>query len=311
MERNLTESRMIVPLSPLRLNLLVLHFTTDSLVYWLKCKTHMTTGVLSKHPILVLDAAVQTQHITNHLVKVPVTVQSSLLVFGFFHLFRQNGSQHWQKCLWKGMKAPSVSPAGSWQISMSTSWISPIGQPNYLSYFKLSSTYQHCSPHFWCDRNNCILQSAISKCCHIFSNGISHVAFKEISFWQRGPGFSVQNSCVMHVKKVVDGDGATCILWAHYQCLEIHQGYLCQRYPWCISRHWYIPKIPAVGVCSNMKTYKWGQDSRCSSLCNNQSGGRGLKNPENGPLFFQFSIIQAKQWPNRSLLRHFCSEALQ
>ena len=106
---------MIVPLSPLRLNLLVLHFTTDSLFYWLKCKSHMTIGALTKHPSLVLDAVVQTQHITNHLVKVPVIlmVQSSLLVFGYFHLFRQNGSQHWQKCLWKGMKAPSVSPAGS------------------------------------------------------------------------------------------------------------------------------------------------------------------------------------------------------
>ena len=49
---------------------------------------------------VVLDAAVQTQHIKNHLVKIPV--KSSLVVYGYFHLFRHNGSQHWWKCLWKG-----------------------------------------------------------------------------------------------------------------------------------------------------------------------------------------------------------------
>ena len=43
---------------------------------------------------------------------------------------------------------------------------------------------------------------------------ISHVAFEESSFWQRGPGVSVQNSSVMHVENVVDGDWATFILWA-------------------------------------------------------------------------------------------------
>ena len=81
---------------------------------------------------VVLDAAVQTQHITNHLVKVPVILmlQSSLLLWGYFHLFRQNGSQHLGKCLLKGMKEPSVSPwtTGSWQVLASASWISPIGR---------------------------------------------------------------------------------------------------------------------------------------------------------------------------------------
>ena len=58
----------------------------------------MTTLVPSKHLILfILDAAVQTQQITDCL-------QTSLLVFGYFHLFRQNGSQHWWKCFWKGIK---------------------------------------------------------------------------------------------------------------------------------------------------------------------------------------------------------------
>ena len=44
--------------------------------------------------------------------------------------------------------------------------------------------------------------------------GISHVAFNELSFWQPGPGVSIQNSSVMHVEKVVDGDRATFIMWA-------------------------------------------------------------------------------------------------
>ena len=85
---------------------------------------------------VVLDAAVQMQHITNHLVKVPVIliVHSSLLVFRYFHPFRQNGSQHWWKCSWKGMKESSVSPwtTGRLQVLTSVSWISPIGQPKYF-----------------------------------------------------------------------------------------------------------------------------------------------------------------------------------
>ena len=82
----------------------------------------------------VLDAASQTQHITNYLVKVSfiLIVQSSLLVLGYFNLFRQNGSQHLWKCSWKGMTELSVSPwtTGSRQVLTSASWISPIGQPN-------------------------------------------------------------------------------------------------------------------------------------------------------------------------------------
>ena len=100
----------------------------------LKCKTHMTTCVLSKasnsnalavhtlsivpHPWLkgrthdlpswvcsshcrfaidVLDAAVQTQNITNHIVKnlVLLMVQSSLFVFGHFLVFGHVRSQQW------------------------------------------------------------------------------------------------------------------------------------------------------------------------------------------------------------------------
>ena len=110
------------------------NFTTDSQCYWLKCKPHMTARVLSKRFFVVHDAVVQTQHITNHLVKVPLIlmVQSSFLVLGYFYLFRQNGSQHWWKCLWKGMKEPSASPwtTGSWQVLTSASSISPFGQPN-------------------------------------------------------------------------------------------------------------------------------------------------------------------------------------
>ena len=51
---------------------------------------------------IVLDAAVQ--HITNHLVKVPVIlmVQSSLLVFGSIDLFRQNGFLTLAKMLMEG-----------------------------------------------------------------------------------------------------------------------------------------------------------------------------------------------------------------
>ena len=98
----------------------------------LKCKTQMTSSVPPRYPILwqflstgqntplkvglmtylhqassvgsyhfsfaiiVLDAAVQTQHITNHIVKVPVIlmVQSSLLVLKHFLVFGQNRSQH-------------------------------------------------------------------------------------------------------------------------------------------------------------------------------------------------------------------------
>ena len=44
--------------------------------------------------------------------------------------------------------------------------------------------------------------------------GISHVAFEEPSFWQPGPGDFVQNSSVMHVEQVVDGDRETFIMWA-------------------------------------------------------------------------------------------------
>ena len=96
---------------------------------------------------VVLDSAVQTQHITNQLelVKVPVIlmVQSlSFCVFGYFHLFRQNGSQHWWKCWWKGMKEPSLSPwTGSWQVLESTSWISSIGQPSKLGCFSTSTKF--------------------------------------------------------------------------------------------------------------------------------------------------------------------------
>ena len=60
-------------------------------------------------------------------------LQSSLLLWGYFYLFRQNGSQHLWKCLLKGMKEPSVLPwtTGSWQVLASASWISPLGQPKY------------------------------------------------------------------------------------------------------------------------------------------------------------------------------------
>ena len=38
----------------------------------------------------------------------------------------------------------------------------------------------------------------------------SHIASKERSLWQRDPGVSIPHSGVMHVKKVVDRDRATC-----------------------------------------------------------------------------------------------------
>ena len=62
----------------------------------------------------------------------------------------------------------------------------------------MSSIHQHRFPHFRCDRNYCILQSTISKCratagiSSPMGFGISHVALTEPSFWQRGPGVSVQ-----------------------------------------------------------------------------------------------------------------------
>ena len=125
---------------------------------------------------VIFDHAIQTQHIII-LWKFPsYWLCSSLLVLGYFHLFKQNDSQNWWKCWWKGMKKPSVSPwtTGSWQVLTSASWISPIGQPNQLCYSNepkiLSSIHRHHYPHFRCNRDVCILQKALSKCRHIFSN---------------------------------------------------------------------------------------------------------------------------------------------
>ena len=44
--------------------------------------------------------------------------------------------------------------------------------------------------------------------------GISHIVLKELSFWQCCPEVSVQNSSVVHIEIVVDGDWETFILWA-------------------------------------------------------------------------------------------------
>ena len=103
-----------------------------------------------------------------------------------FHVFGQNSSQHWWKCSWKGTKKLSVSPwtTGSWQVLTSTSWISPLGQPNqhcYSNELKILS-----SIHFPCDRDFCILQSAISNGRHIFSNRLWSYAFQKGCWWRLG-----------------------------------------------------------------------------------------------------------------------------
>ena len=82
------------------------NFTTDSQFYWLKCKTHMTTCVPSKHKILgcpwrCSPAYNQSSYKSSRHIdgtELPPCV-----------LFRQNGFEPWWKRLWKRMKEPSVS----------------------------------------------------------------------------------------------------------------------------------------------------------------------------------------------------------
>ena len=77
-----------------------------------------------------------------------------------------------------------------------------------------ASILQRQCPHFRCERDFCILQSAISCTTSPMGFGVSQIAFEEPSFWQRGPKVSVPNSSVVHIQKVVDGYWAKFILWA-------------------------------------------------------------------------------------------------
>ena len=117
------------------------NFTTDSQFYRVEvyCSHDNSCSKQSIQFFVVFDAAVQTQHVTNHIVKVRVIlmVQSSILVFWHcLEWFPTVGQPwHWWNCLWKGMKEPSVSPwtTGSWQVLTSASWISQFRQPNLTS----------------------------------------------------------------------------------------------------------------------------------------------------------------------------------
>ena len=153
---------------------------------------------------VVLDAAVQTQHITYHLVKVPVILmlQSSLLLWGYFYLFRQNGSQHLWKCLLKGMKEPSVSPwtTGSWQVLASASWISPIGLINvHRIAFNSSAVFSI----FNAIEIIAFLRAQFPSACISSPMGfrISHVAFKEPSFFDNEVLESPNKTAVLCMSK--------------------------------------------------------------------------------------------------------------
>ena len=129
----------------------------------------MTTSVPSKHPVLcVLDSAVQTQHTTNHLGK------SSSHIDG----------TEFPRCYWIFLCVQT-----KWFLTL-VKCISPFGQPkltlgHYNNHKILSLIDQDSSPPFECNRNDCILQSTISKCQHIFCT---------------------KQQCCAYVKKVVDGD---------------------------------------------------------------------------------------------------------
>ena len=84
------------------------NFTSDSQFYWVEVYNSHDEFVLQANIqfFVVPDSAVPTQHKTNHPVKVPVIlmVQSSLLLFGYFNLFRQNAnqfSQVWHIPFWR------------------------------------------------------------------------------------------------------------------------------------------------------------------------------------------------------------------
>ena len=95
------------------------NFITGSQFSWLKCKTHMTTRVPSKHPILYRpwrcspaynqSSCESSSHIDGTELPPCVRIYWSVQTKWFLTL---------GKCLWKGMKEPSVSPwtTSSWQV---------------------------------------------------------------------------------------------------------------------------------------------------------------------------------------------------
>ena len=104
--KNLKDSRLIVQLSSPRLDLpdcasfAILQQIRNSTGWSVKLTSQLVFQAsiqsCSIQFFVILDTAFQTQHITSHLAKVPfiLMVQSSVLVFGYFHLFRQNESEN-------------------------------------------------------------------------------------------------------------------------------------------------------------------------------------------------------------------------
>ena len=92
-------------------------------------RTHdLPSWVGSNHcrfAIVILDTAVQTQHLNNYIVKNPVTLMvQSFLVFWHFLVLGQSSSQLLWKCWWKEKKEPSASPwtIGSWKVWIKSFW---------------------------------------------------------------------------------------------------------------------------------------------------------------------------------------------
>ena len=151
------------------------NFTTDSQFYWMKCKTHMTTCVPSKHPILCRPWRCSpaynqssykfSRHIDGTELPPCVRIYWSVQTKWFFNTGENAYGREWKNLL---CHLEQQVADKSWRAK------SPLG---YFNEHKiLSSIHQHRCPHFRCDRNYCIFQGAISKCRHFFSNWLRNLS---------------------------------------------------------------------------------------------------------------------------------------
>ena len=200
---------IIKPVREKRQNLVTLKFTASSDFIRLIVGLPLSS--------LTLNTAASRQHITNHLVTVPVIlmVQSSLLLFRLFLCSDKivlNSESTLVKMLMEGNEGTFYVKLNSrkWQVLTSASWIKPFWAAQLTLLFQQAIFISITIHPFDMIKIFAFFRVPFPSACisSLMSFGVSHVAFKEPSFWQSGPRVSAPSSSVMHSQKVLDGDQA-------------------------------------------------------------------------------------------------------